>query len=292
MQTREVTKENFAGFGLREVRGVAVEKVIENSPAARGGLQNGDVIVRFNGEEVTSTRKLTRLINEVAPDHQAKLTVLRGGGDEREIAVTLGKREMPAFSMAGGRLKDFPEMPDLSELPALPQIERLPPMSGDGESNVFIWRNGTGRQIGVGVTPLTKQLGEYFGAEAGQGLLINNIRENSPAARAGLKTGDIITEVDGKPVKGSFDLIRALGEKKEGDVNLTIIRDRNRQTIRVTPETVKGGAMPFERFENFDESDMPRMNFNMTVPVAPSAPPSPQIAPFPKDVFIPAPRIL
>src|ERR1043165_7381385 len=54
VQTQEVTRENFAKFGLRDVRGVAVEKVMDKSPAAAAGIQAGDVIVRFNGEEVTS----------------------------------------------------------------------------------------------------------------------------------------------------------------------------------------------------------------------------------------------
>src|SRR5215216_315596 len=51
VQTQEVNKENFSKFGLRDVRGVAVDKVLENSPAAAAGIQVGDVIVRFNGEE-------------------------------------------------------------------------------------------------------------------------------------------------------------------------------------------------------------------------------------------------
>src|SRR5215213_5048955 len=96
VQTQEITRENFSKYGLSEVRGVGVEKVLENSPAAQAGVQNGDVIVRFEGEEVTSTRKLTRLISEVAPDHQARLTVSRGGS-EREITVTMGKRQFPKF---------------------------------------------------------------------------------------------------------------------------------------------------------------------------------------------------
>src|SRR5687767_2952448 len=65
VQTEEVTKDNFAKYGLKEVRGVAVEKVMEGSPAEKAGIQIGDVIVRFNGEEVTSVRKLTRLLGEV-----------------------------------------------------------------------------------------------------------------------------------------------------------------------------------------------------------------------------------
>src|SRR6187399_564966 len=65
VQTQEVNKENFAKFGLKDVRGVAVEKVMENSPAATAGLQAGDVIIKFYGEDVTGARKLTRLVSEV-----------------------------------------------------------------------------------------------------------------------------------------------------------------------------------------------------------------------------------
>lgn len=79
VQTQEVTKENFGKFGLREVRGVAVERVMENSPAAAAGIKEGDVIVRFNGDVVTSSRKLTRLVGEVDPDHQVRLTISRNG---------------------------------------------------------------------------------------------------------------------------------------------------------------------------------------------------------------------
>ncbi|MGH9819116.1 MAG: PDZ domain-containing protein, partial [Pyrinomonadaceae bacterium] len=97
---------------------------------------------------------------------------------------------------------------------------------------------------------LTKQLGEYFGVANGEGLLVSSVRENSPAAKVGLKAGDVIVEIDGKAVKGDFDIARTLNEKKEGDVDLTIVREHNRQTFRVTPETVKGDLAPL--FQKFD----------------------------------------
>ena len=102
MQTEDISKKNLSKYGLAAVRGVGVDKVVENSPAAKGGLRNGDVILKYEGEEVSSVRKLSRLIGETAPDHAAKLTVLRDGG-EREFSVTLGKREMSPF--AGGRIQ-------------------------------------------------------------------------------------------------------------------------------------------------------------------------------------------
>lgn len=292
VQTVEVNKDNFAKFGLREVRGVAIEKVIENSPAAAAGLQNGDVIVRFNGDEVTSTRKLTRLIGEVTPDHAVSITVIRGGR-EQEIRATMGKNPMPKwdngnFSLNMPNMDNFKfdhnfdfkfDMPDLKGLEALKNLDHfqgfekfkdfdlkldklndlnlnlnLDHLKGleklkdlehlkdmpefkefsytlpDGDYQGFIW-NGASRKIGVGVYPLTKQLGERYGVEGG--LMVNEVRADSPASKAGLKAGDIIVEVNGRPVRYDFDLIRTVNETK-GDLTVTFIRDKNRQTVTVT----------------------------------------------------------
>ncbi|HEY8563172.1 MAG TPA: PDZ domain-containing protein [Pyrinomonadaceae bacterium] len=276
IEAQEVTRDNFGKFGLSSVRGVAVEKVVENSPAAQAGLQAGDVIVKFEGEEIQSVRKLTRLIGEVAPDHQVRLTILRGGS-EQEITATMGKRETPALFNGKFDIEKFPTVPAvpnieaLPKMPKMPKVEVLPP---NAKGDTFIWKGdgegfffGANRQIGVSVSSLSKQLGEYFGVADGRGLLVNNVRENSPAARAGLKAGDIIVEADGKEVKNNADLIRALNDKKEGDVSLTIVRDRNRQTVQVAPEKLKGDFTPLF------ESEMPTTNLRVVTPQM-------QIAPF------------
>lgn len=279
VETSEVTKENFSKLGLREVRGVAVEKVVDGSPAQAAGLQSGDVILKFNGEEVTSVRKLMRMIGEVAPDHQARVSVLRGGS-ERELNVTLAKRPTPKFEsgvfapMAPGRLGrlGFPSMapmPDMQNLPPMSESPLFRTYPGD-DRDVMVFRGVGGRQIGISISPLTKQLAEHFGVEGGA--LVNNVRENSPAAKAGLKAGDIIVEVEGKEIKGDVDLIRAIGQKKEGSVTLTIVRGGNRQTISVTPDEVKGEFNTF--FEFPDAPDAPN------APAAPgkftpAAPPTP-----------------
>jgi membrane-associated protease RseP (regulator of RpoE activity) len=290
VQTQEVTRENFAKLGLRDVRGVAVEKVLEKSPAESAGIQAGDVIVRFNGEEVTSARKLTRLISEVDPDHQAKLTVIRGGS-EREVTVTVGKRPMPALAngnfefkaLEPGQIPDLKNFPQLQNMPD-PQVwQNLPKgdfkfevPNGPGQTWVF----GTGRQIGVGITPLTKQLADHFRVVGGA--MINEVRDDSPAAKAGLKAGDIIVEANGQPVKNQMDLIRIVNEKKDGDVQVTIVRDGNRQTLTVTPEATKDGNFFFQTDDDG----------GLTPPATPRAPrglrqgqpgtPGPPAAPLPR----------
>lgn len=254
VQAKEISKENMAQYNLRKVRGVAIEKVSENSPAAQAGLQNGDVIVRFNGEEVSSVRKLTRLIGEVAPDHQARITISRGG-NEREITATIGKRSLPKFE-DGGILDKWYGLPGIPEYPnrtLSPNLENFPL---DIDKNVFVLRGGANRQIGVSITSLTKQLSEFFGIADGKGLLISEVRENSPAAKAGLKAGDVIVEIDDKQVGETAELLRGLSEKKEGDVTLTVVRNKNRQTFRVTPETLKRGNNSFKEYENFSTQNL------------------------------------
>jgi membrane-associated protease RseP (regulator of RpoE activity) len=252
VQTAEVNRANFGKFGLRDVRGVAVEKVLEGSPAQAAGLQEGDVIVRFNGQEVGSSRMLTRLVNEVSPDHSARVTVVRGGA-ERELNVTIGKRPMPRFEEGAFNFKfpdgfphiDIPNV-QIPNVPPMPKIDVRPPeidipdLPEFDHDFVFSFPR---RQIGVSLIGMTKQMSDNFGVAGGA--MISEVRENSPAAKAGLKAGDIIVEIDGKAVRGDGEVMRAMGEKKDGDVTLTIVRDRNRQTLKVTPEESKGGFQFF-----------------------------------------------
>ncbi len=251
VELKEVSNANYQQLGLSSVRGVAVEKVLKDTPAEKAGLEDGDVIVKFNGEAVTSTRKLTRMISEVAPDHTVKLTVVRSGG-EIEIPVTMGQRKGLRF--VGGDF-DFPmriETPDPLIAPGMPPLPPTPPMAPGvrvfPDADVQVFSYFSGRQIGVGVSPLTKQLGEFFGVEGGKGLLINDVRKDSPAERAGLKAGDVIIEIDGKEARSQMDLMRATGGDKDGPVLLTIVRDRVRQTISVTPEEGKDGDL-FKGYE-------------------------------------------
>lgn len=288
VQTKDISKENMAQFGLREVRGVAIEKVLENSPAANAGLMNNDVIVRFNGEEVTSVRKLTRLISEVAPDHKAKVIVLRNGA-EMNFDIALGKREMPQMLNGNFKFEGLAPLPTIPEMPRfpkgeLPLLKEYPP-NVEGSPRGFVFTTGSSRQIGISVTDVTEQLGEYFGVADGKGLLIKSVRENSPAAKAGLRAGDIIVEAEGKDIKGNSDLIRAINEKKEGNVTLTVIRDRNRLTISVTPEVSKDSNIRFNGdLEKFFEQN-PAMNLKTTTP------PIPRIAPFNFEIMN-SPRVL
>jgi serine protease Do len=244
----EVTRENASRYGLTgEPRGVGVREVVKGSPAERAGLRAGDLILRFDGEPVTSARKLTRLIEESAPEHTARLTVLRAGA-EQELSATLARRE-PFVSAGGGgvvapliavpydmgdalRLGD--EMGKNSETWKRNEEKMRKQLEEMGRKHPGLFALAPSRRIGVSTSPLGKQLADYFGVS--HGVLVNSVEANSPAEKAGLRAGDVVTEADGRAVEDSEDLVRALGAKDEGEVTLTIVRERKQRSVRVSPE--------------------------------------------------------
>lgn len=236
--TEDVSKENMGRYNLREVRGVGITQVAKDSPAEKAGLRKDDVILRFDGENVTSTKKLTRLVSEVAPDQSVRLAISRGGA-EQEVSVTIGKRNESMNTGEGFRA--LQGMPDLRGL-----------ITPDGRGgNVWKWEGpeqggdgmvfgfGNNRRIGVSTMALTKQLADYFGIADGQGVLVTSVTDDSPAAKAGIKAGDVITAIDGEKIDGSGDLARGINKRKEGDVTLTVVRKGNQRTITVTPSVAK-----------------------------------------------------
>jgi membrane-associated protease RseP (regulator of RpoE activity) len=228
VSVEDISKENMSRYGMREVRGVGVTQVVKDSPAEKAGLRKDDVILRFEGESVTSARKLTRLVGEASADQTVRLTISRGGS-EQEISATLAKHDGMQNVFSGALRPDIFRGTTPFPMKIDPGMIQINPGEGG-----FAFAFGN-RRIGVSTQPLTKQLADYFGVKDG-GLLITSVNDNSPAAKAGLKAGDVITAVDGEKVTSPGDVSRAISKKEDGPVSLTIFRDRNTRTVTVTPE--------------------------------------------------------
>jgi len=207
-------------FVRDEDAGVTIDEVRPDSPAERAGLKRADVIVEFDGEHVRSARQFSRLVQETAPGRRVKATILR---DKQKKAVELvapESRRADVF-IDGSRLRD--RLGDLGD--------RLAPFNFNFDLPEIV----SGRRLGALVLPLTKQLSTYFGAR--QGLLVTAVTDGSPAARAGLKAGDVITSVNGQRVESREDLQRALGDAPADKIELGIVRDKKESTITATVES-------------------------------------------------------
>jgi S1-C subfamily serine protease len=250
----EVTAERMKELGLNEERGAIVMKVVDGSPAEKAGLKENDVIVAFNGRQVESVRELQRMLGDIPAGRNVTVDVRRGGA-QQTISATLGKRESDLGYFRGGfnldpdamkryqeALKDLEKNHKLTEEELKKLQESFGVEKGFGNFGnfnfVFPGLRGSfrGTRIGITAEPLTPQLAEYFGAKSGGGVLVTEVHADWPAAKAGLKAGDVITAIDNRKVDNIDTLITALMEKGEGTITLNIIRDRSPQTINVTIE--------------------------------------------------------
>src|SRR5260370_41374023 len=163
VSVEDISKENLSRYGMREVRGVGVTQVVKDSPAEKAGLKKDDVILRFDGEAVTSARKLTRLVGEASADQTVRITISRGGA-EQELSVTLSKRNMG--NLLGSQIQDD----------VFAGIEQNFPRIESGNRD-FVFSFGGNRRIGESTQGLTKHLADYFGVKDG-GLLITPLTGN------------------------------------------------------------------------------------------------------------------
>jgi membrane-associated protease RseP (regulator of RpoE activity) len=229
----DVTAEDVERLGLPEERGVRISGVADEGPARDAGLLEDDVIVSWNGDWIEGEAQLRRILGETPGGRSASLGVIRGGS-ERSIAVELGHHGGPAraFSLRSGW--DEEHATELRE-----HLERSREHLGDLNvrirelPHVMTFMSMRGGRLGVGIQTLEGQLAEYFGLGDRRGALITNVREDSPAASAGLKAGDVIVGVDGEDIESPADVSRLVWGADAGPVAIRILRDRQERTVNV-----------------------------------------------------------
>ena len=215
---RDLSADDASKAKLQQSDGVLVEEVREGTPASRAGIKNGDIVLEFDGERPRSARHFTRLVRETAPGRSVKLTIVRNGA-RRTLDIT-------PEAGAGIGSRAFTDPNDL--LRAIPRD-----FNYDGNQfNLFEGTFGTTR-LGVVVTPLSDQLAGYFGVK--EGVLVSEVTANTPAATAGLKAGDVITAVNGRPVMGPQDVVSQVREVQAGGaIDLRVMRDRKELMLKAT----------------------------------------------------------
>src|ERR1700691_5294930 len=223
----EVNAEKAKDLKLTEVRGVEVVDVEPDSPAAKAGLKEHDVITRYDGQAVEGTVQFRRLVRETPAGRNISLTISRNGGAQ-EISVELGDRSALLEKKMRGKMRDF----DAAYAVATPNFDfRL-----DGPE-VFGAMDGRTPLLGISAEDLTGQLGAYFGAPEGGGILVREVRAGTAADKAGLKAGDVIIKLDSKPVNSLGELRQQLRDKTdEKSVSLGILRKGSEMNVAITIE--------------------------------------------------------
>jgi serine protease Do len=168
VQIQEVTPAIAASLGLQSERGALVAVVTPNSPGAKAGLKQGDVVLSFDGNEVGRLRDLPRMVAATAPDTKAKMKVWRNG-QTVDLQAAVGE---------------------------LPNTEQVASANGGEEES-----SATAAAVGMHFAPLTAQMRRelHLGKDV-QGVVVSQVDPGSAADDVGLRQGDIVVAIDQQPV--------------------------------------------------------------------------------------------
>ena len=231
---RDVTSDDAAKARQGQPSGVYIESVREGSPAARAGIQTGDIVIDFDGERVRSASHFTRLVQESVPNREVTAVVIRG----------TSKQNLKISPDAGGGLRILSNN-------ARRQGQDLQlnlPRGNFNFDNDALRRvlPANGATLGVTVSPLSDQLAGYFGVK--QGVLVSAVTTGSPAAGAGVRAGDVITAINGQSVSSSADITRALRQGSGESVEISVTRDKKSLSLKGTlparPRASERGGLP------------------------------------------------
>ena len=237
---RDVEESDAKTSKMTAPSGVVIEEVTEDSPAAKAGLKKGDIVVEFDGERVRSVRQFSRLVQETPPGRKAQASVMRDG---QRVTVTVEPRDTDAFNIVAGAkslevLRDFGgdfrfDIPRPAA-PVPPSAPKPPAPPAFPDFDNFVWRSGN--SLGITVGDLSDQLAQYFGTK--DGVLVTSVADNSAAAKAGVKAGDVITSFNGSGVSAASDLRRQIQRMEDGeDFSVGVVRDKKSLTLKGKAES-------------------------------------------------------
>jgi len=188
---QQVTPELAENFGLDRPIGALVGQVMPDSPAEKAGLKAGDVILEYNGKEVSQMSMLPAMVASTGVGEKASLVLIRDG-KKQTLTVEIGKLE-------------------------------------DEETVIADTETGTSKKLGMSVQELTPKLAESLGIEETEGLIVSDINPGSAAEEAGIIRGDIILEINREKVESIVQYKKALQAAQEKKSVLLLIK-RNKNT--------------------------------------------------------------
>lgn len=213
VDVRDVTAEEGQRARLSPPQGAYVTRVASGSPADKAGIMTGDIIVEFDGERVRSARQLSRLVRESADDRAVKSTIVRDG-NRRSIDLTPSNDRIFTLPDVSGLDRQLRDMAKNFEFR----------YDGPGGRGFGSWYTGRGR-LGVALSSVGDQLATYFGVKSG--VLVTSVDMDSPAGRAGLKAGDVITSINSRSVNDPSDVLDEVRRAEDGgSLAITVTRDR------------------------------------------------------------------
>jgi serine protease Do len=234
----DVDNDRAAALKLKEATGAEIISVDRDAPAGKAGLRVHDVILQLNGQPVAGEAQLSRMLRETPAGHKINLLISRDG---QLLNFTIQLADRATVEQNAWTQQMVVPAPDDDE------TIFLEGPSGHGSGNGFFGAFSLGSpSVGVELDVLGSQLADYFGVKDHQGLLVKHVADNSPASRAGLKAGDVITQANGQKMATLGEWMKMLHANRGKQVQLTLVRNHKEETVTLEAASGKnhGELMP------------------------------------------------
>jgi len=186
VSVQAITPELAKAMHLKDAKGALVSDVVPGSPADKGGIKQGDVIIAFNQKNLDGPRDLSSWVAQTPVGQEAKVAVLREGSEKQ---LTL-------------------------------KIEKF----GSEEAKVEKSASSDQGKWGLGLEDLNPQMKGMFRPKNGQGVLVANVQPGSPADLAGVRPGDILLSVNRQPVNSTKQAVEVISKVKDSNSLLLLLR--------------------------------------------------------------------
>jgi serine protease Do len=226
---RDISVDQVSDLKLEDTNGAEVLAVDHDAPAAKAGLRAHDVLLQINGKPIESCSQLRHMLHRMPPGRSVAFLVSRAG-KSLNVTVQLADRAILQHEAWSQHFN----VPDPSE-PAVPNAAEsfIGPRPAGG-SHFLGTLIPSSLYVGADVNPVRAQLADYFGVKRGTGLLVENVDSDSPAARAGLKAGDVILKVNADSTVSRNDWLKAIHRYRGQVVEVTIVRNKQEQTVAMS----------------------------------------------------------
>lgn len=219
---QDIDRDLVEAFDLDVKDGALIIDVIDDSPAEEAGLRKRDIIIEFDGQGIVDADELTDLVDDAEIGKKVDVVYIRKG-EKQEATIEIGKRPREHRKIL---TYDAPR--------------------SFSKTHTYYFTSDDEGFIGIVIQDLNDQLGEYFGVKDGEGVLITEVYEDSPAEEAGLKAGDVIIGADGEEVAVTHDLQDIISDHEEGDiVEIEYIRHGKKAVVKVEVEEDNTRASAF-----------------------------------------------
>ena len=203
VKIQSITDDIAETAGVRENTGALISAVTPDGPAAKGGLEAGDVVLRFDGKDVSTMRGLPRVVSQTPVGKTVDVEILRKG-ERRSLKVVIGRLQ---------------EDDDKDKDKAKPK-ETAPPGADSGA------KSGSTKIQGLAVEPLTDDLRAKFKIDpkVKSGVVVTTVDPGSPAGQKNIKVGDVIVEAAQEPVASADDIAKSIEKVRKSGRKQMLLR--------------------------------------------------------------------